>query len=85
MPALELADDPWSLAQAARGFMESLPALVNVHVCRHNWHVGIGSDGPAEWDRYARVKGELAELGLDRQLEMIENREHEEMQRLWQM
>jgi pyruvate dehydrogenase E1 component alpha subunit len=83
MPSIELADDPWAIAETAGSLLTSLPALMNIHVCRRNWHVGTGTDGPAEWDRYALVKRELSALGLGQRQMMIENAEKEEMRSLW--
>jgi pyruvate dehydrogenase E1 component alpha subunit len=83
MPCREISDDPWAIADSAAALISRLPALMNVHVCRRNWHVGTGTDGPAEWDRYELVQRELIGQGLGPQQRMIEQSEKEAMQRLW--
>jgi len=83
MMALELTDDPWTIAATIMEQGGSLPAFLNIHVCRRNWHVGVGTDGPMEWDRYALIKQQLSELGLSKQTQQIEDEQRETMEHLW--
>jgi len=83
MPAVEIADDPWSVHATATALRDSLPALINIYSCRMNWHVGIGTDGPPEWDRFQMVTDRLAELGLAQQGATIRREEERSMEQLW--
>ena len=83
MPAVELSDDPWSVRAVAQALRGSLPALINIHSCRMNWHVGVGSDGPPEWDRFALVTERLAALGLAQEAQAIGEQEKRSMEQLW--
>jgi pyruvate dehydrogenase E1 component alpha subunit len=83
MPAVDITDDPWTILSTAQELCTSLPALINVYSCRMNWHVGVGTDGPPEWDRLSLVEQRLAELGLSRQSEMIKSEEQAAMEQLW--
>lgn len=62
MSAVEITDDPWLLMHHVKRL--TFPAFLNVHVSRHLWHAGTGTDGPPEWDRFMLVKEELDRLGL---------------------
>lgn len=84
MQAVEIADDPWMIMHHARKFGETLPAFMNIHVVRHLWHNGTGTDGPPEWDRFALVKAEFDALGLHEKTEAIENEAREAMDRAWE-
>jgi len=83
MPAVDIADDPWALLQETRRLTQTLPAFINCYVCRGYWHVGVGTDGPPEWDRLALVKEELIRLGQDRAVRKIEHTVREEMETIW--
>jgi pyruvate dehydrogenase E1 component alpha subunit len=83
MPAADLADDPWSVALTARQFRDQLPALINVRTCRRHWHVGVGCDGPPEWDRMSLVQEALGRMGLTAEREEIEQEQRQEMERIW--
>lgn len=83
MPALDVTDDPWSIAGIARDMHDSLPAFINVHVCRRNWHVGVGTDGPTEWDRFDLVKQQLATLGVAGRAAEIEDEQRIAMEQIW--
>ena len=83
MQAIELSDDPWTILQEVAALNENLPALINCHTCRSRWHVGIGTDGPPEWDRFASVSNELRNLGLEAQMTAIEAKAQHEMEELW--
>lgn len=84
MSAVEVADDPWTVMHHVRGLSSKLPAYLNIHVVRHLWHNGTGTDGPPEWDRYALVKKELHRLGLGSEAEGIEYEERNFTEKLWQ-
>ena len=62
--SVDIADDPWLIDHWARAFADDLPALINVRTCRELWHVGTGSDGEAEWNRFDLVRAKLADLDL---------------------
>ena len=83
MPAFDIADDPWTIRSVASELDTSLPALINVYTCRKNWHVGIGSDGPPQWDRFSLVTQRLAELGLSTRADRIRKDERAAMEQLW--
>lgn len=83
MRALEMTDDPWTIAAVVRELEGNFPALLNVHVCRRNWHVGVGTDGPMEWDRFETVKQQVSAAGLAEELVRIESEEQAAMEILW--
>lgn len=83
MPCMDVADDPWSIMHYTKELTENLPALINCRVCRNNWHVGIGTDGPPEWERHAMVKQELIQLGHKQAIDEIEDRVQRSMENLW--
>ncbi|GFO68521.1 hypothetical protein GMLC_21000 [Geomonas limicola] len=83
LPVRDLADDPWSVVQAVRELKGELPAVLNIRTCRRQWHVGVGCDGPPEWDRLALVQAELDRLGLGAERQEIERQAQQEMERLW--
>lgn len=83
MPAVDISDDPWSVAARAAEFKKNLPAFMNIYTCRARWHVGAGIDGPPEWDRFALVKKELLALGLGDEADKIENEVRAFMTELW--
>ena len=83
MPAVDITDDPWTIHASARELQGRLPALINVYSCRRNWHVGIGTDGPMEWDRLELTEQRLAGLGLAEAAQRIKREEQGAMERLW--
>ncbi len=83
MPAVDITDDPWTIHATAQEFQASLPALINVYSCRMNWHVGVGTDGPPEWDRVSLIEQTLADLGLSVAAAQIKQEEQAAMEQLW--
>jgi hypothetical protein len=83
MPTFELADDPWTIAHRTEGLKTRLPAFLNCLTCRAIWHVGVGNDGPAEWDRFDMVKADLMGSGLAAEASRMENEIQESMKALW--
>jgi pyruvate dehydrogenase E1 component alpha subunit len=83
MPAVNVTDDPWSVAAIAAELRHSLPAFINVYTCRANWHVGVGRDGAPEWDRVALVRQQIQSLGLSREGAAIEAEERRSMESVW--
>lgn len=84
MSALDVSDDPWTLLHRTRDLTRTLPAFINIHTCRARWHVGAGTDGPPEWDRFEMVKAQLQELGLADDGDAVEAETRENMRILWQ-
>ena len=84
MPAVDISDDPWTILATAREMQTRLPALINVYTCRMNWHVGVGTDGPPDWDRFRLVTRRLVELGLSKQSDRIQQEEMAKMEKLWE-
>jgi TPP-dependent pyruvate/acetoin dehydrogenase alpha subunit len=84
LEAADITDDPWLVAHWTETMMERLPALINVRTCRDVWHVGIGSDGETEWNRFELVKHRLAALGLGEQSARIETEVRESVETIWQ-
>lgn len=84
MPAIDITDDPWTILHHTRNLTTQLPAFMNIFTCRANWHVGIGTDGPPEWDRWSIVKDQLKELGLSQEIQEIEIEVRNNMEQLWQ-
>lgn len=83
MPGLDIADDPWTVLVKTMELAGNLPAFINIYTCRANWHVGIGTDGPSEWDRFSLVKAKLEQIGYSNQLAEIESEAQETMAALW--
>jgi pyruvate dehydrogenase E1 component alpha subunit len=83
MHSVELSDDPWTVYAKATQLKKTLPAFMNIFTCRAAWHVGIGTDGPPEWDRYNLVKKELAANGFDKKINEIELRVKQQMGKVW--
>lgn len=82
MPVVDISDNPWLIVHYVKEFSRNLPALINVRTCRHLWHVGIGNDGPPEWDRYELVKQELKKLSIS--FQKIEEESKELARKLWE-
>jgi len=75
MPAVDIADDPWTIYFWAEKFKKKLPALINIRTCRDIWHVGSGKDKDLEWDRYNITKKKLINIGLEKIINTIETEE----------
>ncbi len=78
-----LSDDPWTLYLTARELKKNLPAFINTFTCRANWHVGIGVDGPPEWDRFEIIRQDLYALGLSKEIAKIEDGARSAMESIW--
>ena len=83
IPSVDITDDPWTIYSNVLKLRNNLPAFLNIHTCRANWHVGVGTDGPPEWDRFSLVKQELNNLGLRRRITTVEKNTSISMQNLW--
>ncbi|KKQ78249.1 MAG: hypothetical protein US99_C0028G0003 [Candidatus Daviesbacteria bacterium GW2011_GWF2_38_6] len=83
MPGIDITDDPWTVFRRTQELKNNLPAFLNIYTCRANWHVGTGTDGPPEWDRYSMVKQELGKIGLEEQVQEIEKETQIQMEKLW--
>ena len=84
MRAVDIADDPWLIAHHARLLSKQLPALINVRTCRDVWHVGTGTDGAPEWNRFALTQEALEKTGLGVQAKEISDQERDRVEALWQ-
>ena len=85
MSAIEITDDPWLIMYHARRLASSMPALININVCRELWHAGTGKDGEPEWNRFDIVKEELTSLGLGIEAETIENITRKCIDEMWEI
>lgn len=83
LASADISDDPWLVAHWADRMSTQLPALLNVRTARNVWHVGTGTDGPPEWNRYELVVQTLRELQLGSEVERIEREVGEEIGTLW--
>jgi pyruvate dehydrogenase E1 component alpha subunit len=83
MPAVDITDDPWTIHETVQEMQIKLPALINIYTCRMNWHVGVGTDGPPEWNRLNLMEQRLSELGLSTLSEKIKREEKTAMEQLW--
>lgn len=50
LSAGEISDGTDDLFEMLDLASKHMPYLLNVKVCRHNWHAGHGTDGPPGWD-----------------------------------
>lgn len=73
--AVDIADDPWNIYYWSKKFKNNLPALINIRTCRNTWHVGTGTDGRPEWDRYEITKKKLSRILSEKQINEIINKE----------
>lgn len=83
MPAIDITDDPWTIYRKAQEFKNTLPAFMNIYTCRENWHMGTGTDGKPEWDRFNLVKEECNKRGLANKICQIEKETQDQMKELW--
>ncbi|MEI7450850.1 MAG: thiamine pyrophosphate-dependent enzyme [Desulfomonile sp.] len=83
IPAIDITDNPWLLAYHARKMAENLPGFINVRSVRVLWHAGPGTDGPPEWDRYELTRQTLLEMGLHREIELMNDENRQRVEQLW--
>jgi acetoin:2,6-dichlorophenolindophenol oxidoreductase subunit alpha len=83
LPSVEISDDPWTIIHEVKKLDEDMPGFINIHTCRGRWHVGIGTDGPPEWDRFAMIRETLNNLGLKNDIDAIEADTKKAMEELW--
>lgn len=83
IPAADITDDPWLIAQSVQSALGHLPAFINIRTCRHRWHAGTGTDGEPEWNRFDLWKKELQRLGMDVEARAIEEQARRTVQETW--
>ena len=83
MRSIDITDDPWTIFVKAQELRYHLPVFINIYTCRANWHVGVGVDGPPEWDRNRMVRDELVNIGLGEQIIQIEKDAQLAMEKVW--
>lgn len=83
MEAEDVSDDPWTLIIKTSGMKQSLPAFFNIYTVRANWHVGVGTDGTPEWDRFEIVRNQLSDLGYGGEMASIEKEIRSSTEKLW--
>ena len=81
--SVDITDDPWLIAYHVNSMLDDLPAFINIQTCRHRWHSGTGVDGEPEWNRYEMFKENLCNLGLQKEIEDIENNVSERVRKIW--
>ena len=82
LAAVDVTDDPTLIASVLGRELAEWPAFINVHVARHVWHAGAGSDGAPSWDRLASVRAHLITLGCEN-LSESEAQIYEEVEASW--
>lgn len=82
LKSVEISDNPWLISHWTHQLLGQ-PALINVQTCRDTWHVGIGNDGPPNWDRFELTKESMDKLGLGNEARQIENVINRELKELW--
>ena len=75
IPSVDSSDDPWNIYHWASKYKKNLPALINVRTCRDTWHVGTGTDGKPEWDRFKITKDKLKSFFSENIINNIEREE----------
>ena len=84
MKAIEIADDPWTIAKETQSMIESgKPGLINIQSVRTHWHAGTGTDGEPEWNRYRLVVKKMQELGLEKEIYEIDEMNKSKVKQLW--
>jgi len=83
MNTYEIGDDPWTIFIKIMELKNNLPAFINIHTCRSHWHVGVGTDGPPDWERFNMVKEELCKSGFHKEIKNIEDNIKILMGELW--
>lgn len=81
--SVDVSDEPRAVLHHLQQLRSSLPALINVQVCRGYWHAGVGVDGIPAWDRYQMIRDELDRHDLTLARIAAEADAKEEMERLW--
>ena len=84
MAAVDITDDPWLIAHHVSSLLNDLPAFINIRTCRHRWHAGTGIDGEPEWNRFEMFKENLCTLGLQKEVDEIEQSTNEKVRNIWQ-
>jgi len=84
MNSENISDDPYEISYYLEKFKDKLPAFLNINTCRHNWHVGVGVDGPPTQDRLNLTKEKLTKKGYSKEIEEIELKTKIEIEELWQ-
>ena len=83
LQTVDITDDPFSLIHCIRGCEATLPALINVRVCRNYWHAGLGVDAPPRWDRLSIVQQQLIDMGMGKEIKAIEDAADKQMEEVW--
>jgi len=83
MQAISITDDPWLIAHHAKEMSKNLPGFINIYNVRVLWHAGPGTDGPPEWDRYALVVEQMVKLGLESEVEKIDQENRLKAEKIW--
>ena len=84
MAAVDITDDPWLITHHVSSLLNDLPAFINIRTCRHRWHAGTGIDGEPEWNRFEMFKENLCTLGLQKEVDEIEQSTNEKVRNIWQ-
>jgi len=85
MYAVDITDDPWLIAYHAKKIKESgKPGFINIRTCRVLWHAGTGNDGAPEWNRYEMILKELKKVGIDKEIDKIDEENRDKVETLWQ-
>lgn len=84
MQAVDITDDPWLLAHHAREMSKNLPGFINIRTVRVLWHAGAGCDGEPEWDRYEITRQKLMNLGLEKQMQLIDEENRKHAHKIWE-
>lgn len=82
--SVEMADDPFSIYLRAMELKDKLPVFMNIHTCRERWHVGVGQDGPPEWNRFEWAATEIENaFSAGEQVRLIRDKSKQQMEQLW--
>jgi len=73
--SVDISDDPWNIYHWSKKLKQKLPALINIRTCRDTWHVGTGTDGKPEWNRFEITKKKLKKIFSEKKIDQIENKE----------
>ncbi len=84
MPALDITDDPWLIAQHVQNLRDHLPAFLNIRTCRQLWHAGTGTDGPPEWNRFELIQATMKSLGLEKEAQAMEAAAQRSVKKIWE-
>jgi acetoin:2,6-dichlorophenolindophenol oxidoreductase subunit alpha len=83
VPAVDIADDPWTIMTYVENSLNNLPFFINIRVCRKLWHAGSGTDGSPEWDRNELVNNVFSKYGLQLEREKIDYEMKEYVEIIW--